>query len=197
MDLVRDLISLGRNVREEEKIKVRQPLSEILLDAKNSELVGDFVSLIKEELNIKNVLFISDLSSYMNFTVKPNFKEVGKIFGKGVKEFSDKLLELSTSLINMLENNQSIDMEVNGIAYKITKDMVDIRISSKDGFAVGMNNNKFVILNTTITKELLNEGLARETVSKIQQLRKNMGFDIADRIIIYLDATKEYKKCSR
>ena len=193
MDLVRDLISLGRNVREEEKIKVRQPLSEILLDAKNSELVGDFVSLIKEELNIKNVLFISDLSSYMNFTVKPNFKEVGKIFGKGVKEFSDKLLELSTSLINMLENNQSIDMEVNGIAYKITKDMVDIRISSKDGFAVGMNNNKFVILNTTITKELLNEGLARETVSKIQQLRKNMGFDIADRIIIYLDATKEYK----
>ena len=193
MDLVRDLISLGRNVREEEKIKVRQPLSEILLDAKNSELVGDFVSLIKEELNIKNVLFISDLSSYMNFTVKPNFKEVGKIFGKGVKEFSDKLLELSTSLINMLENNQSIDMEVNGIAYKITKDMVDIRISSKNGFAVGMNNNKFVILNTTITKELLNEGLARETVSKIQQLRKNMGFDIADRIIIYLDATKEYK----
>ena len=87
MDLVRDLISLGRNVREETKIKVRQPISEIFLDVKNKSIIGELTSLIKEELNVKEVVFLEDLSSYMNFTVKPNFKEVGKVFGKSQKKY--------------------------------------------------------------------------------------------------------------
>ena len=194
MDLVRDLISLGRNVREETKIKVRQPISEIFLDVKNKSIIGELTSLIKEELNVKEVVFLEDLSSYMNFTVKPNFKEVGKVFGKNIKEFGDKLLELTTEEISMLENDKTITMSIGGTEYEVGKDMVDIRISSKEGFTVGMDNNKFVILNTTLTKELLNEGLARETVSKVQQLRKNMNFDITDRINMYLDASSEYKE---
>ena len=87
MDLVRDLISIGRNVREESKIKVRQPISEILLDKKKEKVIGELTSLIKEELNVKEVIYTDDLSTYMNFMVKPNFKEVGKIFGKNIKEF--------------------------------------------------------------------------------------------------------------
>ena len=94
----------------------------------------------------------------------------------------------------MLENDKTITMSIGGTEYEVGKDMVDIRISSKEGFTVGMDNNKFVILNTTLTKELLNEGLARETVSKVQQLRKNMNFDITDRINMYLDASSEYKE---
>lgn len=194
MDLVRELISLGRNIREEVKLKVRQPLQEIILDAKNEKLIGDLVSLIKEELNVKEVKFLTDLNGYMNYTVKPNYKEVGKIFGKNIKEFADKLLKLATSEIISLNDGQTLEMIVDGSTYTITKDMVDIRISAKEGFAAIMNNNRFVILNTNITKELLNEGLARETVSKIQQLRKSMNFDIADRIIIYLDCNKDYKE---
>ena len=85
-------------------------------------------------------------------------------------------------------------MTIADTLYEVTKNMVDIRISSKEGFTVGMDNNKFVILNTTLTKELLNEGLARETVSKVQQLWKNMNFDITDRINMYLDASDEYKE---
>ena len=194
MDLVRDLISLGRNVREETKIKVRQPISEILLDTKTKDVLGDLSSLIKEELNVKEVVFLEDLSSYMNFTVKPNFKEVGRVFGKNINEFASKLLELTTEEITKLENNKSITMVIADTEYEITKDMVDIRISSKEGFTVGMDNNKFVILNTTLSQDLLNEGLARETVSKVQQLRKNNGFDITDRINMYLDASEEYKE---
>ena len=194
MDLVRDLISIGRNVREESKIKVRQPISEILLDKKKEQVIGELTSLIKEELNVKEVIYTDDLSTYMNFMVKPNFKEVGKIFGKNIKEFSDKLLELSSEDINKLENNESIKMSIDNTAYDITKDMVDIRISSKEGFKAMVVGNNFVILNTTITKELENEGLARETISKVQQLRKTMNFDITDRINMYIDATEEYKE---
>ncbi len=194
MDLVRDLISIGRNVREESKIKVRQPISEILLDKKKEQVIGELTSLIKEELNVKEVIYTDDLSTYMNFMVKPNFKEVGKIFGKNIKEFSDKLLELSNEDINKLENNESIKMDIDNTAYDITKDMVDIRISSKEGFKAMVVGNNFVILNTTITKELENEGLARETISKVQQLRKTMNFDITDRINMYIDATEEYKE---
>ena len=194
MDLVRDLISIGRNVREESKIKVRQPISEILLDKKKEQVIGELTSLIKEELNVKEVIYTDDLSTYMNFMVKPNFKEVGKIFGKNIKEFSDKLLELSNEDINKLENNESIKMSIDNTTYDITKDMVDIRISSKDGFKAMVVGNNFVILNTVITKELENEGLARETISKVQQLRKTMNFDITDRINMYIDATSEYKE---
>ena len=194
MDLVRDLISIGRNVREESKIKVRQPISEILLDKKKEQVIGELTSLIKEELNVKEVIYTDDLSTYMNFMVKPNFKEVGKIFGKNIKEFSDKLLELSNEDINKLENNESIKMSIDNTTYDITKDMVDIRISSKEGFKAMVDGNNFVILNTTITKELENEGLARETISKVQQLRKTMNFDITDRINIYIDASEEYKE---
>ena len=190
MDLVRDLISIGRNVREESKIKVRQPISEILLDKKKEKVIGELTSLIKEELNVKEVIYTDDLSTYMNFMVKPNFKEVGKIFGKNIKEFSDKLLELSNEDINKLENNESIKMSIDNTTYDITKDMVDIRISSKEGFKAMVVGNNFVILNTVITKELENEGLARETISKVQQLRKTMNFDITDRINMYIDATR-------
>ncbi len=193
MDLVRDLISLGRNVREEAKIKVRQPISEILLDIKNKDVIGDLTNLIKEELNVKEVVFLDNLSDYMNFTVKPNFKEVGKIFGKNIKEFQDKLLELTSTEISSLEEGGTITMMIDNTEYEVNKDMVDIRISSKEGFTVGMDNNKFVILNTTLTKDLINEGLARETVSKVQQLRKNLDFDITDRINMYIDASDEYK----
>ena len=192
MDLVRDLISIGRNVREETKIKVRQPLNNILLDGKNENIIGDLTLLIKEELNVKDIEFVSDLSTYMNFTVKPNFKVVGRVFGSNIKEFQEKLLSLSSLEINKLQNNEIIKMTIGNEEKDIDLTMVDIRIDSKDGFNVGMLNNEFVILNTTLTEELINEGVARETVSKIQQLRKIMNFDIVDRIKVEYNSNDEY-----
>ena len=194
MDLVRDLISIGRNVREETKIKVRQPLSEIFLDGKTETIIGNLTELIKEELNVKNIVFVSDLSLYMNFTVKPNFKTVGKLFGSNIKDFQEKLLKLTDEEINKLQNAESITMNIGGEDKEITLDMIDIRIDSKEGFDVGMYNNKFVILNTTLTDELINEGIARETVSKIQQLRKTLDFDIVDRIKVEYNSNDEYEK---
>ena len=192
MDLVRDLISTGRYVREEAKIKVRQPLQEALLDIKDKDVIGDLTDLIKEELNVKEVIYVSDLTKYMDLTVKPNFKEVGKVFGKNIKDFQEKLTNLTTDDINTLNSGNNIKMTIDNTEYEVNKDMVDIRISSKEGFNVGTINNKFIILNTELSKELLDEGLARETISKIQQLRKSYNFDIMDRIKVYYHANDEY-----
>ena len=195
MDLVRSLISIGRFVREETKIKVRQPLSEALLDGKNKDLISDLVPLIQEELNIKEVVFVDDLNEYMNLSVKPNFKVVGKIFGPLIKEFQTKLETLPTEDIATLQKGGVVTMEIGGEEKEITLDMVDIRISSKEGFNVGMENNNFIILDTTLTDELVLEGIAREMVSKVQQLRKNKDFNVADRITLYYNGDEDIDKC--
>lgn len=194
MDLVRDLISSGRFVREEAKIKVRQPLSEALLDIKNKDIIGDLSNLITEELNVKEIKYVSNLNEYMNFTVKPNFKEVGKIFGKNINEFANKLSNLSLKEINELSNNNIINMTIDNNNYEINLSMVDIRISSKEGFNVGMINNEFIILDTKLNEELLMEGIARETISKLQQLRKTNDFNVVDRIKVYYDGDSEFEK---
>ena len=193
MDKVRDLISIGRYVREENKIRVRQPLAEILLDGKNEQLIGNLSDLIKEELNVKKVTFIDDTQTYMNFTVRPNFKEVGKTLGKDLKEFQAKLLELSIDDINKLRKNEEITMNIAGKTLEVTSTMVDIRIDAKTGFNVGMENNEYVILNTNLTDELINEGIAREIVSKVQLMRKNINLELTDRITISYSASDKIK----
>ncbi len=193
MDLVRNLISIGRYVREETKIKVRQPLAEALLDGKNKALIADLVPLIEEELNIKKVIFTDNLNDYMNLSVKPNFKVVGKLFGPLMKEFQTKLEMLSTSEVTELQNGNAIMMNIGEESKEITPDMVEIRIASKEGFDVGMENNQFIILDTTLTDELLAEGIAREIVSKVQNLRKQKDFNIVDRIHLYYSGDEEVK----
>lgn len=194
MDLVRSLISIGRYVREEAKIKVREPLKEALLDGKNEELIKDLVPLIAEELNVKEVLFTSNLNEYMNFTVKPNFKNVGKIFGPNMKEFQSKLENLSEEELTKLTNKETVSMVVGNENYEVDETYVDIRISSKEGFNVGMENNNFIILNTERTEELILEGIAREFVSKVQNLRKTLEFNVIDRISIYVSGDEEFNK---
>lgn len=189
MDLIRDLISTGRYVREETKIKVRQPISEALIDGKYENIIGDLVSLINEELNVKKVTFVSDLSKYMNFTFKPNFKEVGKTLGSKMKSFQEALLNLSKESEEKLLNGENILVNIDNEDITVTRDMIDVRIDAKEGFNVQMQNNKFVILNTELTRELILEGIAREIVSKVQNMRKSAGFDIADRIKLYYDAS--------
>ena len=191
MDLVRDLISLGRNIREEVKIKVRQPLSEALIDAKNEDLISDLVDLIKEELNVKDVRFIKDVENYMNFTVKPNFKEVGKVFGPLIKQFQEKLLSLTSIEIAKLQEGSTINMTVGDKSYDVDSSYVDIRTNSKEGFDVATDTNNFIILNTELTNDLVMEGIARELVSKVQNLRKSKDFDIADRITLYYNGDDE------
>ena len=192
MDLVRNLISLGRNVREEAKIKVRQPISEVILDGKKEKIIGDLTSLIMEELNVKSVRFENNLAEYINFVIKPNFKELGKVLGPKMKLFQESLSNISDNEKVSLINGNNITIKLDNEDFEVNPSMIDIRVESKEGFNSSYEGDNFIVLNTTLTKELVNEGLARETISKIQQIRKNNGFDIADRVVVYYESNQEY-----
>jgi len=196
MDKVRDLISLGRNAREDVKIKVRQPISEVILDGKNETILSDLVDLIKEELNVKNVIFEQDLGKYMNFIVKPNFKEVGKVLGPKIKLFQEVLANLNIESVNKLRNNEEITVKLDNEDFTVNTSMVDIRVEAKEGFNTSYEGNNFIILNTELTEDLIDEGIARELVSKVQQLRKNNGYEVTDRINIYFstDAAEHFNR---
>ena len=194
MDLIRDLITLGRNAREEANIKVRQPISEVILDGKNESILSDLVDLIKEELNVKEVVFAKDLGEFMNFSVKPNFKVCGKLLGANIKEFQTKLESLSEDEISKLEKGNSITLNINNEDLEVTSEMVEIRVSSKEGFNASHEGSNFIVLNTQLTDDLINEGIVREFISKVQNLRKTKDFEITDRINIYYAKNDDFTK---
>lgn len=191
MGIVKTLVNLGRGTRESERLKVRQPLSEVIVDGKYEETIGDLVPLIKEELNVKNVSFEKDLDKYMDFAIKPNFKVAGPVLGKNIKEFGQKLASLDAKALLAEVAEGPVSMELGGEKYDIVQDYLDVRISAKEGFVVGMENNVFTILDTTLTDDLIREGYVREIISKIQQMRKQSGFEMMDNINIFIDADDE------
>ncbi|MGP1569989.1 MAG: isoleucine--tRNA ligase [Eubacteriales bacterium] len=192
MDLVRQIVTLGRGIREKERIKVRQPLRAIKLDGKYEATIGDLLDLIKEELNVKDVVFETKLDEFLTFSLKPNFKEAGPKLGKDIKEFAKALSSVVPSeFIAKLEDEKEVKINLAGTEVAVTAEMVDVNISAKDGFAVAMENKVFTILDTNLTQELVEEGFAREVISKVQQLRKQSGFEMMDNIKIYLSSSQK------
>lgn len=192
MDLVRTLVGLGRGAREKERIKVRQPLQKILVDGKYESLIGDMMDLITEELNVKEVVFEKQLDQYMNFGLKPNFKVAGPSLGAKIKAFGGALAKADPLLVvEQMEKDGEAVISIDGEETTIARDFIDIQISAKEGFTVSMENNVFTILDTTITPELVSEGLAREMISKVQQLRKQKDFEMMDQIKIAYQADEE------
>ena len=192
MDLVRDMVALGRGIREKERIKVRQPLNEILVDGKYEALIEDLVPLIMEELNVKDVKFEKQLGKYMNYSLKPNFKVAGPVLGKNIKAFGAALAAAdAAAVVAELEAGGKYVLKVGDDDMKIEKDFVDVRIDAKEGFAVAMENNLFVILDTNLDADLIDEGFARELISKVQQLRKQKGLEMMDNISITIAADDE------
>lgn len=195
MDLTKNLVTLGRAARENSKIKVRQPIAEVLIDGKYEEIISDLVELIKEELNVKEVKFVKDLSEFMNFTLKPNFKVLGPTLGKNVGKFGKLLSSLDAhEVVAKVEAGEKVKVDLDGSEFEFGYDDILINIDSKEGFNVAMENNLFVILETVLTEELLQEGLAREFVSKVQQMRKSSGFEVLDNINIYYNGDEEVTK---
>ena len=185
MDLIKDLISLGRNAREEAKIKVRQPINEVILDGKNEDLIKDLTPLIKEELNVKNVTFVSDLTKYMTLSLKPNFRVCGRMFGKNINEYAKALENLNEEEVSKLQKGESINIIFNEEDLEVNQDMIEIRVSSKEGYDAAFLNDNFIVIDTKLTDELIKEGIARELVSKVQNIRKDSGLDITDRITLF------------
>lgn len=193
MDLARRVVTLGRSSREDAGIKVRQPLNRILLDKKYEELLSGLSDLIKEELNVKEVVFDSELSEYMDFELKPNFKVAGSILGKKIGSLAGALKNVDAKdFVSKLESG-SVVMNLQGEDTEIQKDFVEVRILSKEGFDITMDKNLFVILDKELNEELIEEGYMREFVSKVQQMRKSNGYEVTDEIKITFEADEILK----
>jgi isoleucyl-tRNA synthetase len=142
-----------------------------------------------EELNVKAVEF-DDISKYMKYSIKPDFKAAGPVLGSKVKAFGAELAKVDAKQF-MADIDSGITMEIDGAEVEITKDLVDLRIEGEDGYAVGMDGGVAVAIATELTQDLVDEGLAREIISKVQQMRKQQDFEMMDNVTIALECDDE------
>ncbi|MBR6136542.1 MAG: isoleucine--tRNA ligase [Bacilli bacterium] len=188
MDLVRDVCSLGRFAREEVNIKVRQPISSLILPKSDELIIGDLLPVIQEELNVKEVQFKADMTDYLEYVVKPNFQVLGKTLGPKMKELQQIISKLTSNEIREIGEN-GLTVKLAGEDFKLDSENTLVSIKQKEGYASTSNNRTIVVLDTELTDELILEGLAREFVRKVQSLRKDADFVITDHIKIYYNGT--------
>ncbi|WCO01465.1 isoleucine--tRNA ligase [Psychroserpens ponticola] len=187
MESAQTISSLVLSLRAKEKIKVRQPLQKIMIPIDSKEQKEEILAvadLIKSEVNVKSVEVLEDASGILVKQIKPNFKVLGPRFGADMKAVAQAVNDFSGEDIKKIEQNGSLDVEINGKS--ITLEQSDVEITSKDieGWLVASSGVLTVALDVTITEELQKEGVARELVNRIQNLRKDSGFELTDRIAV-------------
>ena len=193
MDLVRDVCSLGRDARETANIKVRQPINEVILDANVKDIIGNLDSIIKEELNVKEIAYKDDMTEYLTYTLKPNFKVLGKELGPKIKSLQGELKNLSSEEAFSV-SKKPLTIKLEGEDFVLTTENTITTIDVKDGYVASNDSKTCVVLDTNLTDELILEGLAREIVRTIQNLRKEMDFVITDHINVYYSGNEKIDK---
>ena len=179
--------SLVLSLRAKEKIKVRQPLQKIMIPVysqKHKQEIIAISSLIKQEVNVKEVEVLEEESEILVKRIKPNFKTLGPRFGKDMKLVVTAIQQLNSEDIQKIEQKGALELEINGKS--ITLNLDDVEISSQDieGWLVANQGSVTVALDITVSDSLKQEGIARELVNRIQNLRKNSGFEVTDHIDI-------------
>ncbi|BAO75818.1 isoleucine--tRNA ligase [Winogradskyella sp. PG-2] len=189
MESAQSICSLVLSLRAKEKIKVRQPLQKIMIPVdsqQQKEEIEAVSDLIKHEVNIKEVELLEDASDILVKQIKPNFKVLGPKFGKDMKLISSAVNGFNADDIKKIEQNGSIGVEING--KNITLGLDDVEITSQDieGWLVANEGALTVALDVTINEDLRKEGVARELVNRIQNLRKDSGFEVTDKIDVQI-----------
>lgn len=193
--LAQKVTTMVFSLRKKENIKVRQPLQKIMipvLSNNDRENLESIIPIIKQEVNVKEVQLLNpeEASDIIVKAVKPNFKTLGPKLGKDLKAVSQQLQQLSSSQIEELEKNGSITLS----GYELNLDDVEIRTQDITGWLVANDGKLTVALDITITPELKSEGIARELVNKIQNLRKENGLEVTDKISLEIQANEEIEK---
>jgi isoleucyl-tRNA synthetase len=191
MDVAQRVVGLVRSMRAKTNLKTRQPLSRIAIPASAEirRLIEQMNDVILEELNVKAIEFVDESSPIVRKTANPNFKVLGPKFGKNVNAVAKRIKEMSSAEVIQLDKNGSFSTEVNGTGVKVTKEDVTITAQSMEGWLVDSDEELTVALDTTLNPELVNEGLAREFVNRVQNMRKDTGFAVTDRILIRFMST--------
>jgi len=191
MENAQTISSLVLSLRAKEKIKVRQPLQKIMIPIDNSSQKEEILAisdLIKHEVNVKEIELLEDASDILVKQIKPNFKTLGPRFGKDMKLIASEIRNFNSEDIKNIEQKGTLDVDCNGKI--ITLELGDVEISSQDieGWLVANEGALTVALDVTINEDLRKEGIARELVNRIQNLRKDSGFDVTDRIDVTLQS---------
>ncbi len=191
------VVSIARAIRNETKLKVRQPLSEMIVATPSKsvrESIEKVAHIIKDEINVKRINIISNASEIVSRKAKPLYKHLGPKAGKLMKKVAEIIENLSEETVEHLEKTGQLTLNVDGTQIHISSDDVEFyEEMKKEDFAIGREGGILVALNTRITPELESEGIAREFVNRIQNLRKDAGFEVTDRIIIGYQAPEKIR----
>jgi isoleucyl-tRNA synthetase len=194
MKLAQTVVSLARSLREKAKLKVRQPLQRILIPVLNPNHrrnIQYFEDIIKEELNIKAIEYVSGDTDIVSRKAKADFKKIGKKFGKDTQKIANSIKMLTNEQIKDLEKKDELILFVDNVEYIINFEDVEISSDNIEGWLVAIDENVTVALDTNLTPELMAEGIAREFINRVQNLRKNMEFEVTDRIGIQYFASDD------
>ena len=185
MDLAYRIVKLGRSARNSVNIKNRQPLSEMLISI--DTLPEYYADIVKEELNVKEVVLGAEMSEYVNFEIKPNLPVLGKEYGKLIPRIREEIAKKNQmDLANTVKNGGTEYIEIDDTQIGLNVENLLVTMQGKEGFAFSGEGEIGVVLDTTITPELAEEGILREVLSKVQNMRKDSGFEVLDRINLYV-----------
>ncbi len=192
MDLVLDIVTLGRASRSEANIKNRQPIGKMMVAAQ-SDLTGGYLDIIKEELNTKTIEFVTSASEYTGYLFKPQLRTLGKKYGKYVPMIGEYLKSNDGEELMARLKEGAIKFTIESQEIELLEEDVLIETKQKEGFNAQSDKGVTVILDTTLTEELIEEGYVREIVSKIQAMRKEADFEVMDTITVSLTGNDKLK----
>lgn len=191
MEDVLDAVVMGRACRNDAAIKNRQPISKMYIKA-DFKLDSFYTDIIKDELNVKEVVFTDDIRDFTSYTFKPQLRTVGPKYGKQLGGIQKTLAGLDgNAAMDDLNEKGALKFEVNGVAVELTKDDLLIDMAQKEGYVSQEDNRMTVVLDTNLTEELIEEGFVYEIISKIQTMRKDAGFEVMDHIRVSLSGNKK------
>ena len=193
MDLAYKIVKLGRSARNLSNIKNRQPLSKMLISI--NTLPEYYSDIVKEELNIKEIEFGAEMSDYVNFEIKPNLPVLGKEYGKLIPQIKEEISKRNQmNLANTVRNGGTEYIEIDDTQIGLNSENLLITMQGKEEFSFSGEGEVGVVLDTHITPELKEEGYIREILSKIQNMRKDKGFEVLDNINIYVSGNKDLEE---
>ena len=196
MDVAQKVVYLTRAIRAKNNLKVRQPLKRmmVVVEKEKRDALGKMKDVILDEVNIKELVVLDDDSEIVNKTAKANFKSIGPKFGKKVKAVAESIKNFGKEEIKKLETGENISIEVDGENLTITFGDVEIMSHQIEGWVVESEEGVTVAIDTELNQNLIEEGLAREFVNRVQNMRKDAGFDVTDKIKISFSGSPELAK---
>jgi isoleucyl-tRNA synthetase len=186
MDVARRLTSLGRAARAEAGVKVRQPLARALVFLQ-ADSPHPPTGIVEDELNVDLLEYGSELAEVLSFELVPNFRAVGPRLGEAVKELKRSLAALdSVAVADVLERGDAVSVSLSTGTFELSGDDIELRVKSQGGFAVSRDGGEVIALDLSLDDQLRRRGYLRDVVRQVQDLRKNSGLDVSDRIVLHL-----------